>query len=120
MSKDRMFPVQKSRRYGKPHPTSIPWSVAELAYSQYHHDQSLERLAERGGFGPGEMDMYCPDWIERCDRITKLEATNAELEAQLTEALAKIEKVRALNDGRFLRGTPHWLEIREILGDEER
>src|SRR4030066_350846 len=55
-----MFPISTSDPYPKPHPVQIPWSMAELAYSAYAEKfgkgQSLERLAERGGFGPAEMD----------------------------------------------------------------
>ena len=39
--------------------SSVPWSVAEVAYKVYAAlfgtEQSLERLAERGGFGRGEL-----------------------------------------------------------------
>ena len=66
----KMFPIQ-TQRGAKPHPTMIPWEIAELAYSvyaaKYGTQQTLQRLSERGGFGPCEMDMYCPDWRERCD-----------------------------------------------------
>lgn len=52
-----------------PHPIEVPWYIAELAYSVYvRHgggDQSLEKLAERGGFGAAEMDQFLPDWRER-------------------------------------------------------
>jgi len=51
-----------------PNPTSVPWSVAEKAYEvysgRYGHDQSLEHLAERCGFGIGEMDDFLPNWRE--------------------------------------------------------
>lgn len=71
-----MFPIQ-SERGADPHPLRIPWDVAELAYSvysaRYGRDQSLERMAERGGFGPSEMDMFLPDWRERVCRIRALE-----------------------------------------------
>jgi hypothetical protein len=71
----RMFPIQRQRG-AKPHPLSIPWSLAELAYSvyssRYGSSQSLERLAERGGFGPGEMDEFVPDWRERCSEVSRL------------------------------------------------
>ncbi len=66
------FPIIPDRRRDStvaPHPMKVPWSVAELAYSVYMRrgggDQSLERLAERGGFGAVEMDMFLPDWRER-------------------------------------------------------
>jgi hypothetical protein len=77
----KLFPIQRDydrRNPPKPHPTKIPWSIAELAYSVYSHrygrDQSLERLAQRGGFGAGEMDMFLPDWRERCSEIASLTA----------------------------------------------
>lgn len=47
-------------------PESIPWEVAERAYraysARYGTDQSLERIAERGGFGAGELDVFAPGW----------------------------------------------------------
>ena len=81
---NRLFPIQ-TERGAKPHPRQIPWSVAELAYSVYsakHKGQSLERLAERGGFGPGEMDVFLPDWREKCSELVQLKnivAIQAEL-----------------------------------------
>ena len=69
---EKQFPIMPARRRDStiaPHPMKVPWSIAELAYSVYvRHgggDQSLERLAERGGFGASEMDMFLPDWRER-------------------------------------------------------
>lgn len=54
----RKFPAQN----GAP----IPWSLAERAYavyaSRYGRAQSLERLAERGGFGINELDDLVPGW----------------------------------------------------------
>ncbi len=65
----KLFPIQ-SQRGAKPHPTQIPWDIADLAYSvysaRYGREQSLEKLAERHGFGPGEMDELLPGWREMC------------------------------------------------------
>ncbi len=38
-------------------PRSLPWSVVAPyeERAQLNHDQSLERLAERGGLGPSEL-----------------------------------------------------------------
>jgi hypothetical protein len=75
--RNKTFPIQRSREYGKPHPLAVPWSIAELAYSVYsslYHGQTLERLAERGGFAPQEMDEYYPGWIECCSEITQIKA----------------------------------------------
>lgn len=45
---------------------SIPWSVAERAYvsyvARYGKSQTIERLAERGGFSEGELDALAPGW----------------------------------------------------------
>jgi len=45
---------------------SIPWSVAEKAYEGYVHQygrcQTLERIYERGGFYPDELDQLYPEW----------------------------------------------------------
>lgn len=80
----KMFPILKSYTKQKPHPTSIPWEVADLAYSvysnKYGRDQSIERMAERGGFGAEEMDELLPDWRERCDVATKLREENEHLQ----------------------------------------
>lgn len=77
MGDERMFPIS-CERGAAPHPTQIPWSVADLAYSvysaRYGKGQSLERLAERGGFGPGEMDTYLPGWREQVSEIASLRA----------------------------------------------
>lgn len=71
MPDDRRCPVLQGtlRRDRDPDaPTSIPWSLAEKAYevysSKYGTSQSLERLAERGGFGLGELDEFVPGWRE--------------------------------------------------------
>lgn len=86
----KMFPIiidfgGGDRKKPAPHPQSIPWSVAELAYSIYARDhggrgQSLETVAERGGFYGGEMDILLPDWRERSSEVTRLKS---ELDAAL-------------------------------------
>lgn len=64
MSDDaRPFPVQKEYRrdgkWGRKPACSVPWWLAEEAYryyaALYGRKQSLERLAERGGFGRDEL-----------------------------------------------------------------
>lgn len=66
MVETRRFPLLAPETRGRTAPRSIPWSVAERAYEKYSarygRAQSLERLAERGGFGPGEMDDLYPEW----------------------------------------------------------
>lgn len=82
---ERRFPIQQHYERGDdgkvgvaPYPTSIPWHVADLAYSvysnRYGRDQSLERLAERGGFGPLEMNDFLPNWRELAEDAHVAEA----------------------------------------------
>jgi hypothetical protein len=96
----RLFPIQ-SERGAAPHPTRIPWSVADKAYSvysaQYGKDQSLERLAERGGFGPSEMDRFHPTWREEASEILKLLADVAAL-TQERDALKRHIEIELLPD----------------------
>ncbi len=65
----RKFPVQEV--------PLIPWELAEEAYivyaSKYGTSQSLERLAQRGGFGAGEMDMLYPKWRPSLQLIERLQ-----------------------------------------------
>jgi hypothetical protein len=78
---EKMFPIQ---RYGG---KKIPWSVAEKAYEvysdRYGNGQSLQRLAERGGFGTCEMDILYPEWRNEVEEIPLLKKRIAELEASL-------------------------------------
>ena len=50
------------------HGETIPWRVHGLAWEayakKYGKQQSAERIAERGGFGCEEMDMFVPGWRE--------------------------------------------------------
>lgn len=59
---EKWFPIQ-SRRQEK---IRVPWSVAEKAYAvysrRYGNGQSLERLAERGGFGVVELISLLADY----------------------------------------------------------
>lgn len=49
-------------------PRSIPWWIAEIAHRQYVREfgdcQSLERLAERGGFHWSELGMLLAAGLE--------------------------------------------------------
>lgn len=85
--------------------TSVPWAEAEIAYQTYSAlygtQQSLERLAERGGFGRDEFLIYRSGRgfdgkrvvhvplvlqdVERAARIEQLERTLAEQDAQLKD-----------------------------------
>lgn len=89
---ERRFPIQMSP-WAAPHPLSIPWETAELAFSvyaaKYGRGQSLERLAERGGFSAGEMDKFFPTWREHAASCS---AQARQLEA-MRAALAGAERV---------------------------
>lgn len=65
---ERQFPIQSRSRFI----TSIPWSMAELAYRSYHRQhpgQSLEHLAERGGFGAEEVLRFLIDALSNGDAV---------------------------------------------------
>lgn len=72
----RRFPLLSEK--GEPAGRTVSWAQAERAYEGYAKrypasasGQDLERIAERGGFGPSEMDDYAPGWREAeplCDR----------------------------------------------------
>lgn len=59
---ERAFPIIQRPRPQAGDPVSVPWSLAEQAYEVYSHcygtEQSLERLAERGGFGVIEIRVF--------------------------------------------------------------
>lgn len=57
---NRPFPIQGTlRSQGNFQPCTIPWWLAEIAYKHYVKlyggGQSLERMAQRGGFGRTEL-----------------------------------------------------------------
>lgn len=62
---NRPFPIQKELGHLKDpwngQACTIPWWLAQEAYAWYAHmygtSQSLERIAERGGFGRAELIM---------------------------------------------------------------
>jgi hypothetical protein len=80
---ERWFPIIAAydRKKQRAHPMRIPWSVAEKAYSVYSarhgKDQSLERMAERGGFHLEEMDEYFPGWEAEASEIGRLRSALA-------------------------------------------
>lgn len=95
-----MFPIQSgySREENiAPHPTSIPWSVADKAYSTYRRlfggSQSLERLSQRGGFSAGEMDMFHPTWREEASEVVALQAKLAAVTAERDELKTTLARV---------------------------
>ncbi|NOK05810.1 MULTISPECIES: hypothetical protein [Myxococcus] len=81
-----LFPLMAERK-AKPGPLRIPWPVAERAWSAYVQrcgtSQSLECIAERGGFGWVEMDTLLPEWRELTDEWKALATENAELKAEV-------------------------------------
>lgn len=89
MSASKGFPVMYSRS-SLPGPMTIPWSLAEKAYSaytaKYGSRSSLEDFARRGGFGADELDYFVPGWRDEVSEITSLRS-------QLTEARVKIDQL---------------------------
>ena len=66
MKDQKRFPLLYSGQRPEGAPQWIPWWVAATAYedyaARYGRSQSLQRLAERGGFAPEEMDVHLPGW----------------------------------------------------------
>lgn len=60
---------------------TIPWSIAEKAYTIYVHkygnSQSIERINERGGFDEIELDEFYPDWRKEALELAAITACNA-------------------------------------------
>ena len=88
MSAPMVFPLQTQKGCA-PGPLSIPWAMAEVAYGAYAQrhgrDQSLERLAERGGFSWGEMDLLHPGWRAEVAPVAAAEARTLAAEKALAE-----------------------------------
>jgi hypothetical protein len=103
--KGRTFPVEG---FGP-----VPWVIAERAWVAYAErcgrSQSCERIAERGGFSAGEMDMFYPEWrsevslaaecadlrrqlTQHVDWLNKRNAQVADLKRQVAEARERAEK----------------------------
>lgn len=83
MPDEKRFPIQSTG--------TVPWWAAERAYKGYaaagHGAQSLERVAERGGFGPHEFAVLFQGLSYNDERfgdrwIPALVATAAELGAE--------------------------------------
>ena len=96
MESEKVFPLQASN--GRPAPLKIPWSIAEKAYSQYvfsyGRGQSLERIAQRGGFSALEMDELFPGWENECSEIKRLQSRISSLEAALSLDDENVERYR--------------------------
>ena len=95
---------------------SIPWWVAEQAYityaGRYGNEQSLERLAERGGFGISEMDEYFPEWRDECSLIAQLQAELATEKAEGKLHLESLGKLAAYSAGLLEENN----RLREVAG----
>lgn len=103
------FPLQTERNYPRPGPIAVPWSVAEKAWAvyagKYGTSQSVERLAQRGGFGWSEMDDFYPEWRAETDEIHRLRERVRTLEGERGRALSEYrERVIALHTTFKLQG----------------
>jgi len=76
----------------------IPWQVAECAYREYAkrygRSQSLERLAERGGFDQAELDELHPGWRLEVELLPRLRSELSALRQELEEARAERDGLR--------------------------
>lgn len=132
---DRTAPVQGH--------APIPWSVHEAAWAVYAERfgryQSPERIAERGGFGVRELDIFHPTWrdeseeipllrkriAEQGERIAELEALVAELaddleaEVRNTHAAFESGEVHPAVRHRFERDMEPVERARKALGGSD-
>lgn len=80
---ERLFPVQKQP------PQAIAWWVAEMAYKDYvkrfGDAQTLERIAERGGFGQMELIDHLANYAQELESRL-LGEISPEAEAQKEES----------------------------------
>jgi hypothetical protein len=83
-AEERLFPILHPPKGGL---RSIPWSVIgpHEAQAKENHDQSLQRLAERGGLGSAEALAVLRDRPYRSVRGMTEEAADIELRALLTK-----------------------------------
>ena len=93
---------------------NVPWDMGQRAYEgysgEYGSSQSIERIAERGGFHPNEMDQFVPGWREELSEITALRAEVERLrkstpvarldamEAERDDVTAQLSDVQSLID----------------------
>jgi hypothetical protein len=95
----RLFPVLHQRHPGRgklPDLKAIPWGMIEPHRAQAarnHGDQTLERLAERGGLDPAELVAVLTD--QKFKNYEPAEAADPVLEAMLTTYL-----LRCYREGR--------------------
>jgi hypothetical protein len=95
----------------------IPMSIAERAYEEYVKKfgrcQTLERLGERGGFWPNELDELYPQWREHVDEIYLLRKEVETLRAcveQMSEREKKCPTMAEAESRALLR------TVQEIAG----
>lgn len=97
-----------------PCPSAIPWEAISpyQGQAQVNHQQTLERLAERGGLSPLEAFMvmngrswrniepkdYAPLGVEACAFLNKVVRDRGELETKLAAALLEIETMKPVFD----------------------
>lgn len=110
----RRAPVQKY------HAKTIPWKVHGLAWEayakKYGTQQSPERMAERGGFGIYEMDMFLPGWREMAEAIDSEQAAVDTLRAQL-EAAEERAETEAEECERLARANiAYSQQVNELIG----
>jgi hypothetical protein len=121
MSNDKPFPIQRWK--------SIPWSAAEKAYETYARlfgtDQSLERLAERGGFGLQEFAClylgHNPTKHGYTDDLDKLKGPECvarvalELEADEGDIFKGLRAAKEAVDRIYANESPEMKRLRQFL-----
>lgn len=121
MTSDQRAPVQGFS-------AGIPWSLHLRAWDayakKYGRSQTAERLAERGGFGTCELDVFVPGWLDEVSEITRLQEALAAAEARIAETRKKaLEEAAGIEVPFMLESPSHAVEryraaIRSLSADE--
>ncbi len=85
MGEKKRFPMQNG--------PSIPWPLAEVIYAGYaamYTGQSLERIAERHGFGWAEVEVFWNDRRGNSAMIAQMKLANAHTKAVTVDAIVKL------------------------------
>lgn len=69
---ERPYPMQEERQRRGLTVRAIPWGLAEMLHPAYGHGQSLERMAERGGFGRAELGALASDTYSPGGRLDRM------------------------------------------------
>lgn len=86
---------RNGKYFPSPDGPPFPWYIAEKAYAKYvelyGRGQSLETLAQRGGFYQQELDALTPGWRNEVSELEVLKKEKASLEATIDDLRARLD-----------------------------